>query len=100
VHKYMRTHGSEGATESGQDGPGPVSPSRPGVGSAPLFLHPKDFQSKVRGGAAIRKTESHSHREAIHKLKREQGHLWRKIAQLEGSTHKWRRKNTPSEVSP
>jgi hypothetical protein len=105
VHKYMRTHGSEGATESGQDGPGPVSPSRPdwptpGVGSAPLFLHPKDLQSKVRGGAAIRKTESHSHREAIYKLKREQGHLRRKIAQLEGSTHKWRRKNTPSEVSP
>jgi hypothetical protein len=29
VHKYMRTHGSEGATESGQDGPGSVGPSRP-----------------------------------------------------------------------
>jgi hypothetical protein len=49
VHKYMRTHGSEGATEPGRDGPGPVSPSQPAcptpeVGSAPLFLHPKDLQ--------------------------------------------------------
>jgi hypothetical protein len=42
VHKHMRTHRSEGVTEPGRDGPGPVSPSRPawpttGVGSAPLF---------------------------------------------------------------
>jgi hypothetical protein len=29
VHKCMRTHGSEGATEPGRDGPGPVGPSRP-----------------------------------------------------------------------
>jgi hypothetical protein len=62
VHKYMRTHGSEGATEPGRDGPGPVGPSRPawptpGVGSAPLFLHPKELQPKVRGGTAILKRE-------------------------------------------
>jgi hypothetical protein len=49
VHKCMRTHGSEGATEPGMDGPGPVGPSRPAwpshrVGSAPLSLHPKDLQ--------------------------------------------------------
>jgi hypothetical protein len=34
----------------------------------PLSLHPKDLQRP--GGAAIRKGESHSHREAIHKLER------------------------------
>jgi hypothetical protein len=49
VHKCMRTHGSEGATEPGRDGPGPVVPSRSAwpsskVGSAPLFLHPKELQ--------------------------------------------------------
>jgi hypothetical protein len=33
--------------------------------------------------------ESHSHREAIHKLEREEGDLQRRIAQLEGSIHKW-----------
>jgi hypothetical protein len=37
---------SEGATEPGRDGPGPVGPSRPawptsGVGSAPPFLAPE-----------------------------------------------------------
>jgi hypothetical protein len=49
VHNHTRTHGSEGATEPRRDGPGPVGPSRPAwpsprVGSAPLFLHPKDLQ--------------------------------------------------------
>jgi hypothetical protein len=96
VHKHMRTHGSEGATEPGRDGHGPVGPSQtawptPGVGSAPILLHPKDLQPQVRGGATIHKTESHLHREAIHKLEREEGDLLRRIAQLEGSTHKWRR---------
>jgi hypothetical protein len=38
-----------------------------------LFLHPKILQPKVRGGATIRKTDSHSHREAIHKLEIEVG---------------------------
>jgi hypothetical protein len=52
VHKCMRTHGSEGATESDRNGPGPVGPGQPaqptpGVGSAPLFLHPKDLQPKA-----------------------------------------------------
>jgi hypothetical protein len=106
VHNYMRIHKSEGATESGRDGLRLVGPSwpawpTPGVGSPPPpFLHSTDFQPYIRGGAAIRKTESHSHREAIHKLEREEGDLRRRIAKLEGSTHKWRRRKTPSEASP
>jgi hypothetical protein len=49
VHKCMRTHGSERATEPGRDGPGPVGPSRLtwpsyGAGSAPLSFHSKDLQ--------------------------------------------------------
>jgi hypothetical protein len=60
VHNHLRTHGREGVTEPGRDGPGPVVPSRPAwptpnVGSAPLSLHPKDLRPKVPGGAAIRK---------------------------------------------
>jgi hypothetical protein len=43
VHKYMRTHGSEGAIELGRDGPRLVGLSRsawptPRVGSDPPFL--------------------------------------------------------------
>jgi hypothetical protein len=46
VHKFMRTHGSEGATEPGRNGLGLVGPGwpaqpTPGVGSAPLFLAPE-----------------------------------------------------------
>jgi hypothetical protein len=49
VHKYMRTHWSEGETKPGWDGPGPIGPSQParptpGVGSALLFMHPKILQ--------------------------------------------------------
>jgi hypothetical protein len=40
-------------------------------------------------------------REAIHKLERRGGRSFaRRIAQLEGSTYKWRRRKTPSEASP
>jgi hypothetical protein len=49
------------------------------------------------GGAAIRKGDNHSYQEAIHKLEREEGDLRRGIDHLEGSTHKWRRRKTPSE---
>jgi hypothetical protein len=35
VHKHMRTHESEGATEPGRDGPGPVGPSRPAQAGRP-----------------------------------------------------------------
>jgi hypothetical protein len=44
--------------------------------------------------------ESHSHQEAIHKLEREEGDLWREINHLEGSTLTWRRRKTPSEGKP
>jgi hypothetical protein len=37
------------------------------------------------------------HQEAIHKLEREEGDLRREINHLEGRTHKWRRRKTPSE---
>jgi hypothetical protein len=52
MHNHMRTHGSEGATEPGRDGPGPVGPSRPawptsGVGSAPLPCTRRIFNSKA-----------------------------------------------------
>jgi hypothetical protein len=60
-------------------------------------LHPKDLQPQNPGGAAIRKGESHSYQEAIHKLEREKGDLRRGINHLEGSNHKWRRRKTPSE---
>jgi hypothetical protein len=105
VHKCMRTHRSEGANEPGRDGPRPVGPIRPAcptsrVGSAPLSVHPKDIQPYVPGSAAIRKGESHSHREAIHKLGRVEGDLRGRIAHLEGSTHMWGRGKTPVEASP
>jgi hypothetical protein len=52
VHKYMRTHGSEGATEPDGDGPGLVGPSRPpwptlGVGSAPFSCTRRSFNPKL-----------------------------------------------------
>jgi hypothetical protein len=63
-------------------------------------LHPKDLQPENPGGAAIRRGESHSHQEAIHKLEREEGDLRREIVHLEGSTLSWRRRKTPSEGKP
>jgi hypothetical protein len=97
VHKYMRTHGSKGL------------PNRAGMGLG-LSAHagrPGPLRGSVRPPFSctqrtfICKTESHSHQEAIHKLERERGdHSGRRIAQLEGSTHKWRRMKTLSEASP
>jgi hypothetical protein len=46
---------------------------------------------------SFRLEKSHSYQEAIHKLEREEGDLRREINHLEGSTHKWRRRKTPSE---
>jgi hypothetical protein len=51
-------------------------------------------------GAAIRHEESQSHQEVIHKLEREEEHLWREINHLEGSTLSWRRRKTPPEGKP
>jgi hypothetical protein len=36
------------------------------------------------------------YQEAIHKIEREEGDLRRGIDHLEGSTHKWTRRKTPS----
>jgi hypothetical protein len=75
VHNHVRTHGSEGATEPGQNGPGPVGLGRPaqptsGVGSSPPFLAPEGSSTLNPGGTAFRRRESHSHQEAIHNLER------------------------------
>jgi hypothetical protein len=52
MHNHLRTHGSEGATEPGWDGSGPVGPGRlawptPDVGSprAPWAVDPKDIEA-------------------------------------------------------
>jgi hypothetical protein len=51
VHNHLRTHRSEGATEPGRDGPGPIGPSRPAwpspeVGSTPLPCTQRIFNPK------------------------------------------------------
>jgi hypothetical protein len=38
---HLRTHRSEGVTEPGRDGPGPVGPAHPGGRFAPPFLAPE-----------------------------------------------------------
>jgi hypothetical protein len=97
----MRTHKSEGATEPSRGGPGPVGPGRtawptPDVGSPP-FHAPEGFSTLKSWRHRHSQGESHSHQEAIHKLEREEGDLRMGIDHLEGSTHKWRRRKTPSE---
>jgi hypothetical protein len=49
-------------------------------------LHPRIFNPKTLEALPFAKGESHSHQEAIHKLEREEGYLWREIVHLEGST--------------
>jgi hypothetical protein len=51
VHKHMRTHGSEGATEPGRDGPRQVGPSQPpwptpGVVRPPFSCTRRTFNPK------------------------------------------------------
>jgi hypothetical protein len=41
VHNHLRTHGSEGATEPGRDGHGPVGPAHSGGQLGPPFLAPE-----------------------------------------------------------
>jgi hypothetical protein len=100
VHNHLRTHGSEGATEPGRDGLGQSAQPTPVVGSAPLPCTRRIFNPKTLEAPPFDRGESHSHREAIHKLEREEGDLWRGIVHLEGSTHKWRKRKTPSEGKP
>jgi hypothetical protein len=77
---------------------GRPSPLRGSV--RPLFpctrriFNPKALEAPPFAG---RERESDSHKEAIHKLEREEGDLWKGVDDLEGSTHKWRRRTTPSE---
>jgi hypothetical protein len=94
VHKCMRTHGSEGATEPGRTRP------TPDVGSPPPFLALEGFSTlkpwrcrHSRGGEPF-VPEAHP------QAREEEGDLWRGIDHLEGSTHKWRRRKTPSEGWP
>jgi hypothetical protein len=75
--------------------PGPV----PGLVRPPFPCTQRIFNPKSLEAPPFAK-ESHSHRETIHRLEREEGDLRRRIAQLEGSTHKWRRRKTPSEGWP
>jgi hypothetical protein len=102
----MRTHGSEGATEPGRDGPGPVGPVRPAwptpeVGSAPLLLAREDTSTLRRGGTAIRRDRTIRSRGRPQAREKRRGRSFaRRIVLLEGSTHKWRRRKIPSEASP
>jgi hypothetical protein len=105
VHKYMRTHGSVGATKPGRSGLGPVGPGRPAwptsaVGSPP-FLAPEEFSTL--------KPERRRHSQRREPLalgghpqarEREERDLRRGIDHIEWSTHKWRRRKTLSEGRP
>jgi hypothetical protein len=109
VHNYMRTHGSEGATEPGRGGPRPVGPGRSAQAGRPSPLwwpvrppfpctrrifNPKTLEAPPSTGG-----ESFAP-EAIHKLEREEEDLRREINHLEGSTLSWRRRKTSSEGKP
>jgi hypothetical protein len=80
------------STQAGRPGPLPTS-VRPPFPCTRRIFNPKSLEARPFT------KESHSHREAIHKLEREEGDLQRRIDHLEGSTHKWRRK-TPSDGWP
>jgi hypothetical protein len=106
VHKDVRTHRSEGATEPGRDGPGPVGPSRPawptpGLVRLPLPLSWWVWRSfNPKDGEAPPFTEGESFaREVIHNLEREEegdhsreGSLYSKEAPTGGGEGRHRRK--------
>jgi hypothetical protein len=103
VHNHLRTHGCEGATEPGRNGPGPVGqadrPSPLLASVRPPFLAPK--------GSSTLKPWRHRHSQkgepyapGGHPQAREEGDLRREIVHLKGSTYKWRRRKTPSEGWP
>jgi hypothetical protein len=73
-----------------------------GLGRSPQAGRPSPFQGSVRPPfpCTRRIYNPKALEEAIHKLEREEGDLRREIDHLEGSTHKWRRRKTPSEGWP
>jgi hypothetical protein len=77
---------------------GRPSPLRGSV--RPPFLAPEGSSTLKPWRRHHSQRESHSYQEAIHKLEREEGDLRREIDHLEGNTHKWRRRKTPSEGWP
>jgi hypothetical protein len=101
VNKYMRTHESEGDrivpgwAWAGR--PKPAGLAHSGGQFGVLFIA-STLSSWRRHHSQHREPFA---QETIHKLERRGGRSFvRRIAQLEGSTHKWRRRNTPSEASP
>jgi hypothetical protein len=97
----MRTHRSEGATEPGWHGPGPADLAHSEGRFSPPFLAPERSSTlsswRHRHSQEGKPFAPRGHPQA---REREEGDLRRRIAQLEGSTHKWRRRKTPSEESP
>jgi hypothetical protein len=79
------------------DRPGPLRGSvRP-----PFSCTRRSFNPKLLEAPPFARERESFAREAIHKLERRGGRSFmRRIALVEGSTHKWRRRKTPSEVSP
>jgi hypothetical protein len=82
------------SAQAGRPSPVPTS-VRPPFPCTRRIFNPKTLEAPPFDGR-----ESHSHQEAIHKLEREEGDLRRGIDHLEGSTHTWRRRKTPSEGWP
>jgi hypothetical protein len=83
-----------GLGRSAQDGrPSPLLASI----QPPFPCTRRIFNPKTLEAPPFAEGESHSHQEAIHKLEREEEDLRREINHLEGRTHKWRRRKTPSE---
>jgi hypothetical protein len=105
VHNHLRTHGSEGATKPGRNGPGPVGPAgRPSPHLAlvqpPFPCTRRIFNPKTLEAPPFAEGEPFAQGGHPQAREREEGHLQRGIDHLEGSTHKWRRRKTPSEGWP
>jgi hypothetical protein len=109
VHNDKRTHVREGATESGPEGPGPVSPGRPTwptLGSVrppiswawrcfnPKYVEAPPFSERERE-RAIRPRGRSQARE-----RRGGRSFARRITLLEGSNHQWRRTSRPCQDTP
>jgi hypothetical protein len=98
VHNHLRTHGSEGATEPGRIGPGPAGSAQFRRRFGPPFLAPEGSSTlKPWRRRHSQKGEPFAPGGHPQAREREEGYLRREIIHLEGSTHKWRRRKTPSE---